>query len=85
MRKLLYPGQISLSVLAQSLPAGIYFRVDNYFDPFGDGKSGKKLLNRKFYYSFKSYKEILDRFNDNKYYGSEVIFSETPYKNAINW
>lgn len=82
MKNLTIPEQLSLSILNQTKAAGINFRVDTYFDPYGDGKSDRKLLNRKFYYSFKTYDEIIARFHSTKYYGSEVTFSEKSYKKA---
>lgn len=60
----------------------INFRVDIYFDPYGDGKSKRKILKREYYYSFKSRQEILDRFDDKLYYGSEVVFTDKNYKKA---
>lgn len=83
--KFILPGQLSLSILNQSLPAGINFRVDTYFDPYGDGKSKRKLFKREFFYSFRCYQEILNRFDTKKYYGSEVIFAIKPYQKAKNF
>lgn len=82
-RKSIFPEQLSISILNQTVPAGINFRVDIYFDQCGDDKSRRKLLNRKFYYSFKTYNQIIERFHSTKkYYGSKVVFSTEAYKNA---
>ena len=85
MKNFTTPEQLSLSILNQTKASGINFRVDFYFDPYGDGKSARKLFKRKFYYSFKNYQEIIERFHSTKYYESEVIFSEQPYKKATQF
>lgn len=85
MKNFTTPKQLSLSILNQTKASGINFRVDIYFDPYGDGKSARKLFKRKFFYSFKTYQEIIERFHSTKYYGSEVVFSEKNYIKATQF
>jgi transposase len=64
-----------------------YFRIDYFFDPFGDGKSEKKLHRRVRYFSGKSINELNDlviNFNrDRSYYGKVAIhFRSNRYRYA---
>ena len=52
------------------------FSITTFFDPYGDGKSERKVFSRKFYHTEKSEADIKAIFPDNgKYYGEiRLIF-----------
>ena len=52
------------------------FSIIHYFDPFGDGKSNRKVLSRKNYRSALSLSEIekiVAKYNQGKYYNAISI------------
>lgn len=59
------------------------FSIESYFDPYGDGKSDKKLFKRKFYntkLSGDSLKKIHVVINKNRNYYSTTFLKIKPYK-----
>ena len=65
------------------------FSIISFFDPFGDMKSNRKQLSRKNYQSEKplsEVKEIIDQYNDGKYYnGVEVASFDKRLKNIADF
>ena len=54
------------------------FSIISYFDPYGDMKSNRKQISRKNYESDKSLaevQEIIEKYNDGKYYNGIDIAS----------
>ncbi len=54
------------------------FSIISFFDPYGDMKSNRKQLSRKNYQSEKplsEVKEIIDQYNDGKYYNGVEVAS----------
>jgi hypothetical protein len=62
------------------------FSVISYFDPYGDGKSSRKVFSRQFFHTEKTKEEILQAFENriNKYYGG-VDLRFKPYKKTKQW
>src|SRR5574337_1823646 len=54
------------------------FSIISYFDPYGDMKSSRKQFSRTNYQSEKSLnevKEIIEKYNDGKYYNAVEVSS----------
>lgn len=63
----------------------ITFSVTHFFDPYGDGKSARKVLKREFFHTCKTPDEIRANFPDNgKYYG-EKLLKFKPYRRTKNF
>jgi hypothetical protein len=63
----------------------ITFRLDRFFDAYGDGKSSRKLFSRKFYKTNKTKDEIvklISKKNTNAGYYKEIalVFPSKQYK-----
>lgn len=65
------------------------FSIISFSDPYGDMKSNRKQLSRKNYQSEKplsEVKEIIDQYNDGKYYnGVEVASFDNRQKNISDF
>lgn len=62
----------------------ITFSVTDFFDPYGDGKSDRKVLSRKFYHTDKTKQDIEAFFKirlDQYYNGVRLNFK--PYKKTV--
>lgn len=68
----------------------ITFSVTSYFDPYGDGKSTRRVFSRKFYKTKQSKHEIQELFYKKNrycdYYSEQLInFPSKPYKRVIDF
>lgn len=63
------------------------FSIISYYDPYGDMKSTRKQLSRKNYESEKSLeevKQVIERYNDGKYYNAVEVASFDNRKKEIS-
>jgi len=57
----------------------ITFSTTTFFDPFGDGKSVRKVFKRRFYHTDKTKQEIENLFKSEGYF-NEVVLTFKDYK-----
>lgn len=63
------------------------FSIISYYDPYGDMKSTRKQLSRKNYESEKSLeevKQVIEKYNDGKYYNAVEVASFDNRKKEIS-
>ena len=63
------------------------FSIISYYDPYGDMKSTRKQFSRKNYESKKSLeevKQVIEKYNDGKYYNAAKIASFDNRKKEIS-
>lgn len=63
------------------------FSIISYYDPYGDMKSTRKQLSRKNYESEKSMeevKQVIEKYNDGKYYNAVEVASFDNRKKEIS-
>lgn len=66
----------------------ITFSVTRYYDPYGDGKSARKVLRRTALETKKTEKQVSDYFarvNKNRNYYQEVTLTFKPYKRVVDF